>query len=575
MTRITPIGILFVLLCFVACHTTNLPDDSVGDNDESCDVESQISTARFHDEPAAHALYSQMIEALRNAESLSFVSHYERQITGKAKVRYTYRVWLKKPNYFRIETQSVSGEEGGVMIGDGSDLWIYWPKGRPQWQLVKESEADQKTRFASYMTEPATLSGHTISIWHKMIFLGAEAGFPIIDLSAFHRYLDDTFQAYLDGVKGLGTENIGAEPCDGIKVSFMDHQRSWHLWLSKQDHLPRKLQELIRVDQDVMTYEQWSSVIVNGEMPESLFAWKPPEDWKQWKLPDSEEDLLKPGVKAPCFELTSTDGEQIRLSGYHGRTVWLCFWRVGCQPCREEMPYLQEMYEEYGNKGLVVLGFNVEDNKEIALEYLRKKDITFPNVIDTSEIVKKVCYQDYQNVGGAVPLNYLINGEGRIVDAWFGYSEGDPKARIALEKAGGELSEVLRQEWRATAVQSAEEVTAAAQRLFEAVRSADYARFLNTNDEEDFLKSNYADYTVDHDYPGWVCWVCRKFKDNPITEVHLGEVFAGRGGMPTVHYDLQLQDADVLQGDLSFRWDSQKDRWIGHGGLDWHLQKDH
>jgi hypothetical protein len=41
--------------------------------------------------------------------------------------------------------------------------------------------------------------------------------------------------------------------------------------------------------------------------------------------------------------------------------------------------------------------------------------------------------------------------------------------------------------------------------------------------------------------------------------------------LPTVHFELRLQDAAVLQGDLPFYWDSKKKRWIGTEGLDWHL----
>ncbi len=56
------------------------------------------AAATFPDEPAAHALYNQMIEAMRKAKSLSYVSHYGRE-TGTDGC--TYRMWLKKPNYFR------------------------------------------------------------------------------------------------------------------------------------------------------------------------------------------------------------------------------------------------------------------------------------------------------------------------------------------------------------------------------------------------------------------------------------------------------------------------------------------
>ena len=68
---------------------------------------------------------------------------------------------------------------------------------------------------------------------------------PIIDPSTFHGYTD-SLQPYLEYVKGLGEEKVGDEDCDKIELSIMKHQRSWYLWLSKNDHLPRKLKQIVR-----------------------------------------------------------------------------------------------------------------------------------------------------------------------------------------------------------------------------------------------------------------------------------------------------------------------------------------
>ena len=72
---------------------------------------------------------------------------------------------------------------------------------------------------------------------------------------------------------------------------------------------------------------------------------------------------------------------------------------------------------------------------------------------------------------------------------------------------------------------------------------------------------------------GWVGWVCKKFKTNPITDVRLGKVFASPDGSPTIPYELHLKDGEILRGDLPFRWDSEDRQWIGWEGLDWHLHK--
>jgi peroxiredoxin/outer membrane lipoprotein-sorting protein len=389
------------------------------------------------DEPTAHAHYNQMIDAMHRAKSLSYVCRYQHEATGRFQSGCTYRVWLKKPNFFRMETQTLSGKQGGILIGDGKALWIFWPSGLPQWEYVPESDADKTTRFSSYMTKPAPPGQH--SIWHEARFLAAGMSFPILDASTFHGHVD-SIEPHVDGVRGLGAERIGNEDCDKIEVRMIGGQRLWTLWLSKRDHLPRKLQEIVHVSYDVVTNEEWSSVVVNFEIPDSRFAWKPPAGWKEWKLADDDDHLLKPRSKAPDFELTSLGGERLRLSSYRGKSVWLCFWRVGCPPCLDELPYLQRLYEKCKDQGLVVLGVNCADDRNIVADYLRKHGVTFPQILDTSAAAEKVCYEEYGN--GTVPLNYLIDGQGVIVDAWFGNSsKSHEREKAALRKIRGDWAE--------------------------------------------------------------------------------------------------------------------------------------
>ncbi len=233
------------------------------------------------------------------------------------------------------------------------------------------------------------------------------------------------------------------------------------------------------------------------------------------------------------------------------------------------MCHLQELYAKYKSKGLVILGFDVSDDKKIALDMLRSNGVTFPNILDASHAAVKVSFMDYRN--GDCPTNYVIDREGKVVEGWCGNEEGHGQAKTAMKKAGGPLAEAIQQEWEAAARQSAGAVTAAAQRLFQAVRAADYNHdWTGTKDWQHFPAKGVG-YTVDHNYPGWVRWVCQKFKANPITDVRLGRVFPGPDGSPAVHFELPLKDGEVLQGDLPFHWDSRKKQWIGWKGLDWHL----
>ena len=101
------------------------------------------------------------------------------------------------------------------------------------------------------------------------------------------------------------------------------------------------------------------------------------------------------------------------------------------------MCHLQELYEKYKDKGLVILGFNFSDNKQIALDFLRENSATFPNILDTSDEAIKTGFFTYG--ASATPVNYVLDREGKIVAAWIGYEKGHKQALTALKKSGLKL----------------------------------------------------------------------------------------------------------------------------------------
>jgi len=282
------------------------------------------------DDPAAHALYDRMIETMRSARTLRWTSDYRWDSDGTELAHAVYRIWLAKPNFARVEARMAGAEEvAGILIGDGERFWTWWPAGKPRYtweEKGKYAEEYAKHRMTFYMSKPTPVGMH--SIGHDVGKLGAGICMTILDPSTFHGYTD-SMQPYLDGVRGLGTEKVGEEECDLIEVSLMNRQRSWWLWLSKKDHLPRKLKETVRVGSEIHTEESWSEIVIDGEIPADLFHWAPGEEWKEWSIPPIEEGLLKAGESAPDFDLAKLGGGRVKLSDYRGKSVWLFKWRCG------------------------------------------------------------------------------------------------------------------------------------------------------------------------------------------------------------------------------------------------------
>jgi hypothetical protein len=131
---------------------------------------------------------------------------------------------------------------------------------------------------------------------------------------------------------------------------------------------------------------------------------------------------------------------------------------------------------------------------------------------------------------------------------------------------GSDWETKLRDLKQRNALEDAAAIKQSARRLLEAIRKADYE---NPGDWQSFPARD-VDYTVQTDAPGWMRWICRNFRTNPIVEVELGEVFRNSKQMPALNYRLTLQNRQTLEGTLLFRWNTRTQRWDGGEGLDWH-----
>ncbi|WP_106765882.1 TlpA disulfide reductase family protein [Paenibacillus faecalis] len=126
---------------------------------------------------------------------------------------------------------------------------------------------------------------------------------------------------------------------------------------------------------------------------------------------------IKVGNRAPDFTLETEDGETVHLSDYRGKTVLLNFWASWCPPCKVEMPYMQDFYEEYKDKDAVVLAVNMthlEKSPGDAKRFLKEVGATFPAVYDQTGQVT----DEYQIV--AYPTTYVLNAQGVITDRYQG-----------------------------------------------------------------------------------------------------------------------------------------------------------
>ncbi|MBZ0291068.1 MAG: TlpA family protein disulfide reductase [Anaerolineae bacterium] len=112
------------------------------------------------------------------------------------------------------------------------------------------------------------------------------------------------------------------------------------------------------------------------------------------------------------FTLQSRAGESYTLSALRGKWVIVNFWATWCGPCREEMPALQAIHDQYGD--VMVLGVNQRETVEVIDDFLADTQITFPVLMNPDDAV----LLDYNVVG--LPQTLVVNPEGIIVWRQFG-----------------------------------------------------------------------------------------------------------------------------------------------------------
>jgi len=134
------------------------------------------------------------------------------------------------------------------------------------------------------------------------------------------------------------------------------------------------------------------------------------------------------GKLAPDFTLTGLEGQEVSLSGFRGKPVLLNFWATWCGPCRIEMPFLQELYEEWTGKGLVMLAVNIQEDPITVEKFVENAGLTFPVLLSPGNKVP-LAY----NIRG-IPATFFIDADGVIRDIKIGAFLGVGEIESKLAK---------------------------------------------------------------------------------------------------------------------------------------------
>ena len=122
---------------------------------------------------------------------------------------------------------------------------------------------------------------------------------------------------------------------------------------------------------------------------------------------------------APDFTLASKERGNVRLQEQLGNVVLINFWASWCGPCREELPYLEALQQEYADLGFTILAVNVDEDSSKADILLNDIAVSFPVLFDVNDDVSKL--YDVQ----AMPTTVIVDRDGNQRLLHKGYKSGD------------------------------------------------------------------------------------------------------------------------------------------------------
>lgn len=114
-------------------------------------------------------------------------------------------------------------------------------------------------------------------------------------------------------------------------------------------------------------------------------------------------------AKANDFEMPLVTGESFRLSEHTGKVIIINLWATWCPPCHDETPDFVELYNQYKEDGLLILGVSIDEQGRSVVEpFMEKYEVNYPMIIDDGTVMDK-----YGPTMG-MPTSYIIDKEGNL-----------------------------------------------------------------------------------------------------------------------------------------------------------------
>jgi thiol-disulfide isomerase/thioredoxin len=143
---------------------------------------------------------------------------------------------------------------------------------------------------------------------------------------------------------------------------------------------------------------------------------------------------LARSTMAPPFAATLADGKPLTLADLHGRVVLLDFWATWCVPCRQLLPKLQSLAQQFADEPFTLLSISWDEDHDAWSTFVSGNRMTWPQVLDTDRKLSNTYGVE------SLPHYFTIDADGALQSEVIGVGDDDIEARLRklIEKANRE-----------------------------------------------------------------------------------------------------------------------------------------
>ena len=142
------------------------------------------------------------------------------------------------------------------------------------------------------------------------------------------------------------------------------------------------------------------------------------------RAPETDADTPSPllGKAAPDFTLVDLSGKKVSLKDFKGHPLLVNFWGTYCDPCKIEMPWLEELHKKYASQGFEVVGvtYDSEVGKEKIEKSTQQLGVTYPILLSDPKAEKA-----YLSDSEVLPMSFYVDRAGKIIQVTAGLGGKD------------------------------------------------------------------------------------------------------------------------------------------------------